>query len=224
MIPNLRYKKSKMVNRMESYMRKRVVIVDEPEFANLLKFILDSSKQYNVVSVFSCMEDAIPELKKLKPDVLLMELELNGMPGLEGLRQIQSVYPSIEVVICTNIFNPDIVLKAFSNGALGYILKDESYNLIVQYLDQLVRGGAPLSPTAARQLIESFRKNPVSPLSFRETEVVRLLVKGNTYSQIASSLHISKETSKTHLRNIYKKLGVNSKSLALQRVMEDRLI
>jgi DNA-binding NarL/FixJ family response regulator len=96
--------------------------------------------------------------------------------------------------------------------------------LIVQYLDQLVKGGAPLSPIAARQLIESFRKNPVSPLSFRETEVVRLLVKGNTYTQIASSLQISKETSKTHMKNIYKKLGVNSKSLALQRVMEDRLI
>lgn len=207
-----------------NYLRKRVVIIDDIEFSNLLRLILDSSKQYNVVSVFSSMEDAIPALKKLKPDILITELELNGMPGMEGLRQIQQAHPSVEVVICTNIFSPDILMESFSNGALGYVLKDECYNNIVNYLSQLGKGGAPLSPTAARQLIESFRKNPASPLSFRETEIVRLLAKGNTYSQIASSLQISKETSKTHMRNIYRKLGVNSKTLALQRVMEDRLI
>ena len=212
------------INGQNGYMRKRVVIVDEVEFAGVLKFILDSSKRYNVVSVFSCMEDAIPELKKVKPDILITDLELNGMPGLEGLRQIQKVYPSVEVVICTNIFSPGTLIESFTNGALGYILKDECYNQIVQYLDQLAKGGAPLSSTAARQLIESFRKNPASPLSFRETEIVQLLAKGNTYSQIASSLQISKETSKTHMRNIYKKLGVNSKALVLQRVMEERLI
>ena len=207
-----------------NYLRKRIVIVDDVDFTNLLKLILDSSKQYNVVSTFESMEDAIPAFKKLKPDILITELELNGMPGMEGLKQIQQIYPSVEIVICSNIFSPDILMESFSNGALGYILKDECYNQIVQYLDQLVKGGAPLSPTAARQLIESFRRNPTSPLSFRETEIVRLLAKGNTYSQIATSLQISKETSKTHMRNIYKKLGVNSKALALQRVMQDRLI
>lgn len=205
-------------------MRKRVVIVNDAEFATLLKVILDSSKRYNVVSIFSSMEDAIPELKKVKPDILITDLELNGMTGLEGLRQIQHVYPSVEVIICTNVSSPDTLMESFSNGALGYILKDECYNQIVQYLDQLVKGGAPISPTAARLLIESYRKNPASPLSFRETEIVQLLAKGNTYSQIASSLQISKETSKTHMRNIYKKLGVNSKALALRRVAEDRLI
>jgi len=229
MLTNLRFRRkdTRMVNRingLDGYMRKRVVIVDESEFANLLKLILDSSKRYNIVSIFSSMEDAIPALKKTKPDILITDLELEGMPGLEGLRQIHDVYPSVEVIVCTNIFSPDTLMASFSNGALGYILKDECYNHIVQYLDQLVKGGAPLSPTAARQLIESFRKNPSSPLSFRETEIVRLLAKGNTYSQIASSLQISNETSKTHMRNIYKKLGVNSKALALQRVMEDRLI
>jgi DNA-binding NarL/FixJ family response regulator len=213
-----------MINGLNGYMRRRVVIVDEAEFSNLLKLILDASKRYNVVSIFSSMEEAIPELKKLKPDILITDLELNGMTGLEGLRQIQNIYPSVEVVVCTNIFSADSLIESFSNGALGYILKDECYNQVVQYLDQLVKGGAPLSPTASRQLIESFRKNPTSPLSFRETEIVRLLAKGNTYTQIASSLQISKETSKTHMRNIYKKLGVNSKALALQRVMEDHLI
>lgn len=212
------------INGSTSYMRKRVVIVDESEFTNLLKFILDSSKQYNVVSVFRGMEDALLAFKKLKPDILITDLELNGMSGLEGLRQVQQLYPSIEVIICTNILSPDILVESFSNGALGYILKDECYNQLIPSLDQLVKGGSPLSPVAARQLIESFRRNPASPLSFRETEVVRLLAKGSTYSQIASSLQISKETSKTHLKNIYKKLGVTSKTLALQRVMEDRLI
>jgi len=213
-----------MINGLNNYLRKRVVIVDNAEFANLLRVILDSSKRYNVVSILSSMEDAIPELKKVKPDILITDLELNGMTGLEGLRQIQRVYPSVTVIICTNIFSLETLIESFSSGALGYILKDECYNQIVQYLDQLAKGGAPLSPTAARQLIESYRKNPVSPLSFRETEIVRLLAKGNTYSDIASALQIAKGTSKTHLRNIYKKLGVSSKVLALRRVMEDRLI
>ena len=114
-----------MINRIDGlngYMRRRVVIVDEPEFGNILKFILDSSKRYNVVSVFTSMEDAIPELKKVKPDILITDLELNGMPGLEGVRQIQQVYPSVEVIICTNIFSPATLTESFSKGALGYVL------------------------------------------------------------------------------------------------------
>jgi DNA-binding CsgD family transcriptional regulator len=95
---------------------------------------------------------------------------------------------------------------------------------VLNYLDELIEGGSPLSPIAARFLVESYRRNPSSPLSFRETEIIRLVAKGNTYTQIASSLSISKETSKTHLKNIYKKLGVNSKSHAIKRVVEDRLI
>lgn len=211
-------------NHVNGYLRKRVIVIDEVKFSSLLCQILELSKRYKVVSSFTTMEEALPELKKVKPDILITEVELNGMSGIEGLREIQRYYPSIEVLICTSLYSADTLIEAFASGALGYVIKDESYHNIVDHLDELCAGGSPLSPNAARLLIESYRKNPSSPLSFRETEIVKLLAKGNTYSQIATTLSISKETSKTHLRNIYKKLGVNSKSLALKRVLEERLI
>lgn len=213
--------KQGMIN---SQLKKRVVIVDETEFAQVCKFLLESTSLCKVVSVYPSMEETIQNLKNDKPDLVITEIELRDMNGVEGISQLRKLYPSVDIIICTNLCNLEIVLEAFAVGAGGYLIKDESLDRLNTYVQDIVRGGGSISPTVARTLIGSYKRNPASPLSFRETEVVRLLAKGNTYSQIASSLKISNETSKTHIKNIYKKLSVSSKSLALKRVMEERFI
>jgi DNA-binding NarL/FixJ family response regulator len=214
----------KILSMIVNHLRRRVVIVDNTVTANIYRYILESSNKYNVVSVYASFEEALSYFKKDKPDVLITEVELDGMSGVEGLREMQQLFPSVEVVVCSNVCALDVITDCFLYGAVGYLLKDESHSRLVSLLDDLMAGGSPISPTAARTLIESYRRNLHSPLTFRETEIVRLLSKGNTYTEIASTLSISPETSKSHIRNIYKKLGVNSKSLALKRVREERMI
>jgi DNA-binding NarL/FixJ family response regulator len=153
-----------------------------------------------------------------------MDLTLPGMDGVEGINKIKRKMPSIKVVVLTVHDDPENVFKAFCAGAVGYITKDSNHTQLLNAINQVFTGGAPMSPKIALLIINSFHKNPKSPLTERETDVLKTLAQGKTYDYIAKELLISKDTVKTHIKHIYDKLHVSNKSDAVIKAREDKLV
>ncbi|MEQ8576882.1 MAG: response regulator transcription factor, partial [Fulvivirga sp.] len=179
---------------------------------------------YLVVNAYDNAEDAIKNVRKDKPDVILMDLELPGMNGIEAIGIIKKASPHIDLIVNTIYENSDLVFQALVAGASGYITKNTSHTELLDAIEEVINGGAPMSSKIAKMVVASFQKNPNSPLSKRETEVLELLSKGKSYSMIAQELFVTKETAKSHIKNIYSKLQVNSKSEAIAKATKEKLI
>jgi DNA-binding NarL/FixJ family response regulator len=205
--------------------KSRVVIVeDDDEIRNSFALIVNSSSKFSVVNTYSNCEDAIEELQRDKPEIVLMDIELPGMNGIRCTRIIKDKLPSAEIVMVTVYEDSELVFEALKAGASGYITKSSNYVELLSALEEISRGGAPMSSRIARMVIHNFHVNPDSPLTRRETEILQLISEGKTYTQIAEELFISKETSKTHIKNIYAKLQVSSKAEALAKANQEKLI
>ncbi len=205
--------------------KKRVLIVeDDAEIRNSFVHIVNSSDKFGVVNAYGSSEDAIKHLNHDKPDYVLMDIQLPGMSGIQCSKVIKDKSPSTEIIMVTVYEDNDQVFEALKSGATGYITKSSNHLELLSALDEISRGGAPMSSKIARMVIDNFHINPNSPLTKRETEILSLISEGKTYTQISEQLFISKETSKTHIKNIYAKLQVNSKSQALARAAQDKLI
>jgi Response regulator containing a CheY-like receiver domain and an HTH DNA-binding domain len=211
---------------MTSPFRKRVLIVeDDQEIRNSFSLIVNSSPKFFVVNGYGSCEEAIKQLHNDKPDIVLMDIELpGGMNGIHGTKIIKEKMPHADIIMVTVYEDSDLVFEALKSGASGYITKSANYMELLTALDEIVRGGAPMSSKIARLVIDNFHVNPNSPLTKRETEILQLISEGKTYTQISEELFISKETSKTHIKNIYSKLQVKSKSEALAKASLEKLI
>lgn len=208
-----------------SYFRSRIVIVEDNDAVREgFSLIINSVSSYYVVNGYDNAEDCIKNLKKDKPEIILMDLELPGMNGIEAIAAIKKLNPGIELIVNTIYENSDLVFQALCAGASGYITKNTSHTQLLDAIDEVIQGGAPMSSKIAKLVVNSFQKNPNSPLSGRETEVLELLSKGKSYSMIAQELFITKETAKSHIKNIYSKLQVNSKSEAIAKATKEKLI
>jgi DNA-binding NarL/FixJ family response regulator len=205
--------------------KKRVVLVeDDQEIRESFSLIVNSSQRFTVVGAYGNCEDAIAALNRDKPEIVLMDIELPGMNGIRGTQIIRDKSPSTEVIMVTVYEDSDLVFEALKAGASGYITKSANYTELLSALDEIVRGGAPMSSRIARMVIDNYHINPNSPLTKRETTILQLISEGKTYTQISEELFISKETAKTHIKNIYSKLQVNSKSEAIAKANHDKLI
>lgn len=211
---------------MSSDQKKRVLIIeDDPEIRSSFTMIVDSSQKFTVVNSYSNCEDAIKHLHTDKPDIVLMDVELpGGMNGIKGTKIIKDKSPNSDIIMVTVYEDSEMVYEALKSGASGYITKSANYMELLSALDEITRGGAPMSSKIARMVIDNFHLNPNTPLTKRETEILQLISEGKTYTQISEELFISKETSKTHIKNIYSKLQVRSKSEAIARANQDKLI
>jgi len=210
---------------MISSFKKRVIIIEnDVEIRSSYALIVNSSPKFFVVNVYDTCEEAIKNLHRDKPDIVLMDIELPGMNGIKGTKIIKDKNPHILIVMVTVYEDSDMVFDALKSGASGYITKSSNYLELLGALEEISRGGAPMSSKIARLVIDNFHVNPNSPLSKRETEVLRLISEGKTYSQISEELFVSKETAKTHIRNIYSKLQVSCKADAVERANTDKLI
>jgi DNA-binding NarL/FixJ family response regulator len=208
-----------------NFLKRRVVVIDKAETAEGIAFILNNSEKFMAVATYQNAGDALPKVRVDRPEIILMELELPDMNGTDALKEIRTKFPSVDVIILSNYDDHTAFIEAFSNGASGYLIKTQSgIAKIDQYLENLLRGGVPLSDIVAKKLVESFRRNIFTPLTFRETQILKLISEGNSYSEIATTLEISGETSKTHIKNIYKKLMVNSRSQAVKKALTEKLI
>jgi DNA-binding NarL/FixJ family response regulator len=205
--------------------KRRVLIVeDDKEIRNSFTLIVNSSQKFVVVNAYGNCEEAIENLHRDKPEIILMDIELPGMNGIQGAKIIKEKFPHTEVIMVTVYEDSDLVFEALKAGASGYITKSANYLELLTALDEIVKGGAPMSSRIARMVIDNFHVNPNSPLTKRETEILSLISEGKTYTQISEELFISKETAKTHIKNIYSKLQVNSKSEAIAKANLEKLI
>ena len=185
----------------------------------MVNLIIDSSN-YQIGKVFSSAEEALPLISKLS-GIIMVDVKLPGMNGPNLIGQISHVNKNVQCIICSLYDDDAFIFSALKNGAVGYLLKDSTGDQIIAALDDVMKGGSPMSPYIARKVISSFQR-PIntdenSILSTREKEVLELLSKGLLYKEIAEELGITHETVKKHLKNIYQKLHVQNKIEALNK-------
>ncbi len=187
--------------------KKRVLIIeDDTEIRNSFVLIVNSSQRFLSVGSFATCEEAIKNLANLRPEIILMDIELPCKNGIAGTKIIKEKLPHAEIIMVTVYEDSDLVFDALMAGATGYISRSANYVELLTALEEIRKGGAPMSSRVARLVIDNFHVNPVSPLTNRETEILQLISQGKTYSRISEELFISRETSKTHIKNIYSKL------------------
>lgn len=204
----------------------RVIIVeDDYKIRKSLAVLLDGSHGFNCIGDYESAEDALRELPMKKPEVVLMDIHLGGMSGIEAVRKIKEILPQIHIIMLTVFDNPSKIFKALQAGAVGYLIKTTPTNEILSAIEDVMKGGSPMSPQIARKVVQSFHKekeyqDDLLKLTPREEEVLTLLAGGLLYKEIASELFISKETVHNHLRNVYKKLQVRSRTEAVVKYLK----
>ncbi len=211
---------------MTSIFKQKVVIIDgDAELRKVFTHLINASPKFFTVATYARCEDAIKKLYSDLPDLVLTEFTFeDGMNGIAAVKAIKEKLPRTDTIILSSLDDPELVFDAFKAGANGYLCKSSGYSDLLSSLDEISRGGAPMSSKISRMVVEHFHANKNSPLTKRETEILQLIFRGNTYSQIANELLISKETSKAHIRNIYTKLQAKSKSEALAKAVQEKYI
>lgn len=201
-----------------------VIIEDDKVIREGYQFLIGETEGYFVSNSYGSIEDAIKHIVYDFPDVILLDIDLPGINGIQGIPILKKLLPKTHILILTVYDSEALVFDALSNGAAGYLTKNSPAESIISSIREVTEGGGPMSANIARMVIRSFQKNADSPLSKRESQVLELIAKGKSRSHIARELFIEPGTVKTHIKNIYIKLEVNSKEDALKKAREDKLI
>ncbi|WP_229201876.1 response regulator transcription factor [Arsenicibacter rosenii] len=200
------------------------LIEDDNLIRDGFALLINSTFGFRVVNAYQRCEDALRNLDTDAPDVVLMDINLPGMSGIEGIARIKKVRPRTNIIVVTAYDDDEVVFKALCAGAGGYLTKNMQPARLLDAIRDIQEGGAPMSTNIARMVVASFQKNRNSPLTTRETEVLELLSKGKSYTNIAEQLFVDKETIRTHIKNIYWKLEVHSKAEAIEKAIREKLI
>jgi two-component system NarL family response regulator len=183
-----------------------------------LKLLLSGETGISVVATYATAEDALAGLKRARPEILLADIGLPGMSGIELIDQIKDQLPELEIMAHTVFDDRETVFSAIKAGASAYILKGSTPRELIDALHTLARGGSPMSPKIARKVIREFQEEGVDEqyvLSHREREIVKEIENGLTYKDIAAKFSISPHTVHTHIKNIYEKLHAKDRQGAL---------
>ena len=189
-----------------------------------LALLIGSAPDYQCQATYPDCISAVPGICARPPDVVLMDLGLPGLSGIDGIRLLKAELPSLDVIVLTIHENDEMVFQALCAGACGYLLKNEHPERLLDAIREVHEGGAPMSTQIARMVVHSFQVQKPTSLTPRETEVLSELCKGKSYKMIADALAISQETVRRHLKSIYRKLEVHSKSEAVAKALQERLI
>jgi len=204
-----------------------VIVEDDPLLRENLKLILGGEAGITVVGAYGSGEDAMLSIKKSAAEVMLADLGLPGMSGIELIKKVKDEMPALEIMAHTVFEDRENVFSALKAGASGYMLKGSSPREIIEAIYGLYKGGAPMSPKIARKVIHEFRdEHAAEPyfLSQREKEIVRCVEEGLTYKDISERLCISHHTVHTHIKNIYEKLQAKDRNEALAKAREKGII
>jgi len=197
---------------------KVTVVEDIPELRNGLVSLLQWDERFEAVSSHNDAESAAENIIGLQPDIVIMDINLPGMNGIECIRRIKKDCPTTQFIMFTIYEDDEHLFDALEAGASGYILKKASQQKILDSLEELHKGGAPMSTSIARKVITRFKKpetNDLQHITDREKEILTLLGKGLLYKEIAEQLHITTGTVKQHLHKIYEKLHVQNRTEAI---------
>lgn len=206
---------------------KVAIIEDHAGFRESLRYMLTETEGFTCVGVFENAESAIRMMTE--PDVLLCDIHLPGISGTEAVPKIKVKFPKVRIIMVT-VFEDDAnIFNAIVAGADGYVLKKTTPVRLLQSIEDAASGGSPMTPSVARQALELFKARvPHSKgenvLSDRELEILSCLVKGMSNEEIGEQLFISRATVRNHIRHIYEKLHVHSKSQAVVKAMQDGLV
>lgn len=199
------------------------IVEDDEEIRQTLQLIINGTKGFSCRYTFPDGESAIATLQNLPVDVVLMDIDLPGISGIEVVRKLKPICPDVDFLMLTIKSDDSSIFESLCVGATGYLLKDTDPADLLLHIREVYNGGAPMSGSIARRIISSFRILD-NPLSQRETEVLRLLAKGMNYKEVAQELFLSPSTIKTHIKNIYSKMHVNSRAEAIYKAIKQKLI
>jgi DNA-binding NarL/FixJ family response regulator len=208
-----------------------MVVEDNDAIREGLKILIDGTEGYMCIAAYSRCDVMLKTLEKINPDVLLMDLGLPGMNGIEGIKKAKLILPELTILVLTVYEENDLVFDALCAGACGYLVKKTPPSKLLEAIQEAHQGGSPMSANIARKVIDFFQqKKQFSPqkqqsiLTPREREILSGLVEGKSFKTIADSLFISIETVRFHFRNIYKKLHVHSQSEAVAKALKEGII
>ena len=191
--------------------------------------LINGSAGLTCVGAFANCDHIVTHIEKTVPHVVLMDIQMPGKNGIEGVKIIKEHFPDIRIIMQTVVENDEKIFASICNGASGYLLKNTTPARLLQAIVEVSEGGAPMTPSIAQKVLEKFRKQTFSSshelnrLSDREKQILECLVEGMSYKMIAAECRISTDTVRHHIRNIYDKLHVHSKSEAVIKAMKGRL-
>ncbi|MBL7732876.1 MAG: response regulator transcription factor [Chitinophagaceae bacterium] len=199
------------------------IIEDIKEIKEGLELLIDSSEGFSCIKTFATGEEAIKDLPAVCPDVVLMDINLPGINGIEAVRNLKTKCPTTQFIMSTVYEDDENIFESLKAGASGYLLKKTAPSKILDSIMEVYHGGSPMSSQIARKVIASFQQkksiDETDILTNREKEILKLLSKGLRYKEIAAELSISMDTVRTHTRHIYEKLQVQSRTEAINKIM-----
>jgi len=205
------------------------IIEDHREFRDYLTALISGTEGFECVGSFRSVEDALPKVNAHVPNVILMDIGLPGMNGIDGVRLMKERHPDVLFLTLTIHDDDERIFDALCAGASGYLLKKTQPGQLIESVKEAAQGGAPMSPEVARRVIRLFRE--IRPpdradynLSPHEIRILKLLVEGHNYETAATKLGVKPTTINFHLQNIYQKLQVHSKTEAVAKALRNRLI
>ncbi len=198
------------------------IVEDEKQIRESLAILINGSEGFACLHTFENAEDAIVSIQDLALDVVLMDIHLPGKDGIECISILKPICPEVQFLMCTSFEDTESVFRALKAGASGYLTKTTQPSKILDAIVEVFKGGSPMSSHIARKVVASFHtsgteNSELQKLSEREKEILNLLSQGLRYKEIADQLFLSTETVRTHIRNIYEKLQVNSRTEALNK-------
>lgn len=214
----------------------RIAIFDDNKnIRDSIALLLKTDNNLEVAGSFSNVFDCVEDVKKCRPDVVLMDIEMPGMNGIEAVTLLKKQIPNVSILMQTVFEDDDRVFDSICAGASGYILKNQLNTKLISFINELQHGGSPMSPSIARkvllkmqQVADVVRPNTESAnnyqLTSREKEVLACIVNGLSHKMIADELNISYETVRSHVKNIYEKLHVASVTQAVSKAMKEKLV
>ena len=208
---------------------KVAIVEDVRSLRESFRILIDGTPGYQCTGSFRTMEEALARIGANLPDVVLADIGLPGMSGIEGIRRLKEAHPGLTVIMLTVYGDDDRIFDALCAGAVGYLLKNTPPATLLENIKEAASGGAPMSPEVARRVVELFKQ--VRPpehadyhLTPHETRLLKLLVEGYNYRTAAAKLGVSFNTICFHIRHIYEKLQVHSKSEAVAKALRQKLI
>jgi len=210
-------------------MIKVLLYEDNAQLREGLTMLISGSDGFEVVAAFKNCNSVVEEVEAYRPDVILMDIDMPGINGIEGLKRLREYNREVKVLMLTVFDDNKNVFQAISNGANGYILKKTPPSKLLEYISEAQSGGAPMTASIATQVLKMFssmnnEKGEDYNLSEREKQVLQLLVDGYSYKMIAGEMFISIDTVRSHIKKIYEKLHVNSKSEAVAKAFKDKIV
>jgi DNA-binding NarL/FixJ family response regulator len=209
-------------------MTKLLIYEDNTQLREGLSILINGSNGFEVLASFKNCDNVLHEVEAFRPDVILMDIDMPGTDGIEGLKILRQHNKDVKVLMLTVFDDNERIFESLKNGANGYLLKKTSPSKLLEYIQEANSGGSPMSSTIASQVLKMFSDiykpaSNVYNLSTRENEVLQYLVNGYSYKMIAAELTISIDTVRGHIKNIYEKMHVNSKTEAVAKAFKSKI-